>query len=233
MDRSPLNKLPAELRDLIYHFALVRNCPIVLYISKREHKVRIRKESEKKHVMGLSSTCKQIRTESLPIFYKGNHFKIAPTENQLLESPESSVTPILAWKMRLGASISCLRFLEIGVNGNALNVGLVEEEDENFSKAFIKLRDEFNMPRLQLTLTLTGHDFLYYDKAFPNRHCLSFSIVDGNVGQALQQYEQDLKKLEENALSEYLGGEPPFWLDAFDAMKTGLAHIAKRLQEKA
>lgn len=95
MDNSPLKKLPAELRILIYEFALYRPEKITLVRQLR------RTEGEKRHVrteifqppescctcapmyrdhvfheklLTLTTTCKQIRSEAMPVFMAVNQF---------------------------------------------------------------------------------------------------------------------------------------------------------------
>lgn len=59
MDQSLLNRLAAEIQSEIYHYVLIRDGPITLvdFSSTSE-------ESYTEHMLALTSTCKQIRSES-------------------------------------------------------------------------------------------------------------------------------------------------------------------------
>ena len=72
MDNSLLAGLPPELRGLIYEFVLIEQSTIEINFRKacREIKGLARKP------LALTSTCKQIHAESLPVFYGKNHFKL-------------------------------------------------------------------------------------------------------------------------------------------------------------
>ncbi|KAK4552614.1 hypothetical protein LTR86_010258 [Recurvomyces mirabilis] len=60
MDDSPLGRLPRELREYIYVLALTKSCNIRL--------------QEIEHHTTLTQTCRQARTEGLPIFFAVNNF---------------------------------------------------------------------------------------------------------------------------------------------------------------
>lgn len=62
-DRSPLLRLPAELRNDIYRFALVASGDIII-------KAGLTPPPEP----GLLATCRKIRSEALSIYYEENRF---------------------------------------------------------------------------------------------------------------------------------------------------------------
>ncbi|KAK5006688.1 hypothetical protein LTR39_005595, partial [Cryomyces antarcticus] len=61
----PFLKLPGELRNQIYRFALVHH-RVISVISKWEELAQ----------PPLTRVCRQIRNESLPVFYGGNRFRL-------------------------------------------------------------------------------------------------------------------------------------------------------------
>ena len=72
MEKSPLNKLPAELRNQIYELALFQSTGITVFVSGlRPH---LFKPTETKNILSLTETCKKLRHESSPIFYQINKF---------------------------------------------------------------------------------------------------------------------------------------------------------------
>jgi len=64
--KSPLMKLPAELREHIYRYTIVSDSPIVT----DPHDTATIKQPN------LLLTCRQIRSETLPIYYRENTFDI-------------------------------------------------------------------------------------------------------------------------------------------------------------
>ena len=67
---SRLESLPAELRNIIYRYAVVEDEPD--YATKREHG-----DIQHKFIQpALAMTCKQIREEVLPIFFAENGIKL-------------------------------------------------------------------------------------------------------------------------------------------------------------
>ena len=71
-DGTGLLDLPAELRNLIYHFAVVNEKPIKIIQDEW------RGEAEAPKQPALAMTCKQIRDEVLPVFYGANTFVYDP-----------------------------------------------------------------------------------------------------------------------------------------------------------
>ncbi|KAK4505202.1 hypothetical protein PRZ48_003165 [Zasmidium cellare] len=80
MDFSPLNRLSAELRLLIYEFALCTSVPLILVLENVPHilegSIFVRPTTPQPDLLALVRTCKQIRHEALPVFPMVNHFKI-------------------------------------------------------------------------------------------------------------------------------------------------------------
>jgi hypothetical protein len=72
MEECPLNRLPGELRNRIYELALFQSSGITVFVSGvRPH---LFKPTETKNILSLTETCKELRHESLPIFYQVNKF---------------------------------------------------------------------------------------------------------------------------------------------------------------
>lgn len=71
MDESPLAKLPPELRNLIYEYALTADRPYSISVRSAS---LVPKSHRDRGVLSLTHTCKTIRTESTPLFYALNEF---------------------------------------------------------------------------------------------------------------------------------------------------------------
>lgn len=72
MESSPLNKLPGELRNRIYELALSQAGDITVFVSGiRPHLFH---PTETKNILSLTETCKDIRHEASPVFYRVNKF---------------------------------------------------------------------------------------------------------------------------------------------------------------
>lgn len=71
MDNSPLEKLPPELRVMIYEFALLKACPIeILWYKQYEKDLTIRKWT----APSILQVCRQIRIEAGPVYFGANTF---------------------------------------------------------------------------------------------------------------------------------------------------------------
>ena len=72
MDSSPLSKLPQELRDEIYGLSL--QLPDDVLINNIGGRLQVSKELKGQKILALTATCKQLRCESLKIFFSMNTF---------------------------------------------------------------------------------------------------------------------------------------------------------------
>jgi hypothetical protein len=82
MDASPLNNIPREIRDIIYSYALTSSKDIEMCPGAGAGYMRLgictHMDSSlciRGMVAGLPLVCKQIREESIPIFYSSNRFR--------------------------------------------------------------------------------------------------------------------------------------------------------------
>ncbi|KAK3719148.1 hypothetical protein LTR37_004712 [Vermiconidia calcicola] len=83
MDNSPLAKLPAELRNRIYLLALRNEQPIIVVVrSGGRPQEAYRRLYELRTPQALTLTCKQIRNESINMFYSANAFDIRTSTKQ-------------------------------------------------------------------------------------------------------------------------------------------------------
>jgi len=73
MDKSPLSKLPAELRNRIWELALASDVPLAAKWRNTESKFRPERPPASDPA-ALTKTCKQLRAESGQLFYTVNHF---------------------------------------------------------------------------------------------------------------------------------------------------------------
>lgn len=74
MDESPLRRLPAELRCLIFEFALGAESPIILIKKPSTERYASAFVAEVPHCCALLATCKEIEAEAWPIFFACNSF---------------------------------------------------------------------------------------------------------------------------------------------------------------
>ena len=77
MDRSPLAKLPPELRNRIYDFTLTCDSPIKILCTTNPETRRLRAYSPiaaRNHPLALTETCKQLHEECTQLFYAVNIF---------------------------------------------------------------------------------------------------------------------------------------------------------------
>ena len=88
MDTSPFIRLPQELRDRIY--SLVLCLGKVLIVKIPEQTPHIASAIQYRHILALTKTCKRIRIEALPIFYKENVFRFGALT---VGRPEWNVAP--------------------------------------------------------------------------------------------------------------------------------------------
>ncbi len=85
MDKSPLNKLPRELRDTINESAMSHVDPIVVDLhSGHPHLVHPPKSQ---NVLASTRVCKQMREECAPLFYSGNRFILVAKRKFIEETP--------------------------------------------------------------------------------------------------------------------------------------------------
>lgn len=73
MDASPFRRLPPEIRLEVYELVLEQSKPIdVLFNDRRRMKLK----GDHAHVLALAQTCREIRIESLELFYSHNTFQV-------------------------------------------------------------------------------------------------------------------------------------------------------------
>lgn len=78
-----LEKLPSELRNSIYDLVVVKTEPVLIRATKSARRKRLRffaisKKSYNAPLPALSRTCRQIYSETLPIFFASNSFMFVP-----------------------------------------------------------------------------------------------------------------------------------------------------------
>ena len=89
MNNSPLAKLPPEVRNRIYSFALTHDHPLKSKIARSRlgDEPCCDEASQHTHISALSRTCKQVQNECTKLFYAANTF-IIPIDNELpLDDP--------------------------------------------------------------------------------------------------------------------------------------------------
>lgn len=80
MDASKLAKLPPELREQIYELVLCHHQFHLIHLSSGTPQLS---QISGTHPLALAQTCTQIRNESLPIFFRGNHFVLSTNRKNL------------------------------------------------------------------------------------------------------------------------------------------------------
>lgn len=121
MDASPLQKLPVEIRLATYELVLTEDSLILILYRPRGARI-VSKATDKvcnglvlstRHSLcALFTTCKEIRSESLPIFYKHNTFEICTgnydmtsiMERQCVLRTEQAVLPLQIFTKSLGST---------------------------------------------------------------------------------------------------------------------------------
>lgn len=85
MESSFLARLPAELREEIYELVLCRHQPHSILLSSRPPTIPAQRAASTP--LSLAQTCRQIRIESLPIFFGGNRFEFRTDRISTHERP--------------------------------------------------------------------------------------------------------------------------------------------------
>lgn len=126
MERSPLNRLPAELRLNIYEFALTlssKRAPALVRppYTETSYKVFVKYTMKGNDInyfqLALTQTCRAIRHETSGLFYKLNIFRIV--EDDGWEREFSPMTAFFDFLDHIGPqAISALRDLQVEFIGN-------------------------------------------------------------------------------------------------------------------
>ncbi|USW54276.1 hypothetical protein Slin15195_G075950 [Septoria linicola] len=79
MEGSPLSKLPAELRLLIYEYTFEACSPVTFHLGTRDVRrakdiISIKSYPNARAALDLTATCQQIRREALPVYYSKTRF---------------------------------------------------------------------------------------------------------------------------------------------------------------
>lgn len=75
MEHSPFASLPAEIRNQIYSMALLSPQKMILDFEFLEEHSHLRIGGPR-HLLALTETCRQIRSEILPLFYSNRDFVV-------------------------------------------------------------------------------------------------------------------------------------------------------------
>lgn len=146
-------------------------------------------------------TCKQIRTECLPLL----RFKILLYDTNTdsdLQGAEHYTSAFRRWMKALGPWKSCLGSLDVGLIGPPLHTEIDEQGEYKWYRASSTLRDTCNPPKLQLTMSLQGlsRETVEFDCE------LILRIFGDQANQALRQFERDVKELEAHVMSDVSSG---------------------------
>ena len=76
MNDSPLNRLPAELRNNSYELVLTKRCRVIIDHESVRRNAKLKAPNLIANALALTRTCKQIHAESAAIFYARNELTI-------------------------------------------------------------------------------------------------------------------------------------------------------------
>lgn len=95
MERSPLGRLPRELRDKIYDLAVVHEDGIDIKPDRRQGKVVPRVASSNNTTLALAMTCRQLHRETIGLYYERNcfYFPFSSSGVELLKTFLTSLKP--------------------------------------------------------------------------------------------------------------------------------------------
>ncbi|KAM3422857.1 hypothetical protein BST61_g339 [Cercospora zeina] len=110
MESSLLGRLPAELRNAIYEYSILEgdNGPETIYLDRSSHDdhltaflVSDQHESSPLRIHGLPAVCRQLRWETLPVYYSINEFCI---QTEYLKSDQKGdiMEQIQKWVQTIG-----------------------------------------------------------------------------------------------------------------------------------
>lgn len=86
MDCSPLNRLPAELRNEIYELVLTAPGPIFTRYSYKDDNWICDMRFKYGNLLAITQTCKRIHTECEGVFFSLNTFEITTMPNEIFMS---------------------------------------------------------------------------------------------------------------------------------------------------
>ncbi|KAK4546324.1 hypothetical protein LTR36_002001 [Oleoguttula mirabilis] len=120
MDASPLGRLPPELRHIVFNLVLLT--PKLIDVGMTTPIYGLSGPffgsgmPPAQDVLALTATCKQMRSEIIPVFYSANEFVINVSalaeetcENAIMEMVKSQALLLRGWLQSLGQNASCLR----------------------------------------------------------------------------------------------------------------------------
>jgi len=119
MDHSPLNTLPPELRNNIWELALKQDHTFWIHIHDARCTVTASQDEEEgigagKHMLALTTTCRQIRHEALPFTFASNDWCTAISHPSGRPDPARVTDALRQWLGSLGNG-AARRFRKIRV----------------------------------------------------------------------------------------------------------------------
>ncbi|KAK3708567.1 hypothetical protein LTR37_011462 [Vermiconidia calcicola] len=144
MDDSPFGKLAPELRNTIYEMTVESPDQISLWFKKSDNKTW--RWSHPVQELALPATCKQIRSESLPLFFSTNTFRLSSNILNELDGPvqrcdsvSRHTQAIKIWIREIGEGAKYLRDVNIDLgqwNMFWAEAGTVSAIFRNFGDVF-------------------------------------------------------------------------------------------------
>ncbi|KAK4623073.1 uncharacterized protein CLAFUR5_06851 [Fulvia fulva] len=166
MDQSPLNKLPAELRNRIYELVLPRPGPC--QIRKTIYRKSIYGEQEAEQP-AMTRTCRQIRHESLTMFYASRDFCVNIIEPQdstcyytnLVERDfQQKISIFKTWLECTRTHHSAIQLLSLRIEMNERAFRQVQKGYRSATNELghLLLQYGFQHPRLRITIITDAED---------------------------------------------------------------------------
>ncbi|KAF2765370.1 hypothetical protein EJ03DRAFT_354950 [Teratosphaeria nubilosa] len=127
MDASPLQKLPAELRNDIYELVLTQNRPINLSVGKKKDECLAKLDYNNRRIspnfLAITTTCRTIRADTRQMFYFVNDFVVGRQGMDKIPADAAMPNKIRAFTNNHMARIN--RFLCTIGTENATSIGSI------------------------------------------------------------------------------------------------------------
>lgn len=151
MDNSPFASLPAELRVRIFEYALTQDLEVLKWQIEEDGSLVRVFHPPFGAIMSLTQTCKQVRSESIDLFFKCNNFCIIFSSDGFMWGLPKSANRIGAEN---AAAIKSLR-LQVFMNRTMARVGCLETEG---FLDLVRMAEQNKHWDLRLDLHCSGHE---------------------------------------------------------------------------
>lgn len=222
MDVSPLARLPSELRNNIYEFVFYQRRTVIVNI--RDGHAQWQPPLRETQPLALAGTCKQLRSESLPVFYGINTFEIFPGIAQrhcCNMTTEADLSFIDHWTSALGPAAKHIQDVIVEI-GTLWDMGCRCFPVERVANICSRLAQSFNGARTAVVFTAEIPRFYFESPGTYVNFRISFDDLIGARTVAMRDMEE-MKKVCESKRSG------PSWAKA----KADLAQLFDMLQNSS